>query len=98
VGVKGDCGVRAGDRDDSPGVSGLAHSAVGSSPTHHPSFLGQAHYNRGRPHMGLGPGTPDPTITPIARPTSRYRRGEPYVARVDPILGGLHHEYTLAAA
>ena len=56
------------------------------------------HYNRGRPHMGLGPGIPDPTITPIARPTSRCRRGERYVVRVDPILGGLHHEYTLAAA
>jgi hypothetical protein len=49
------------------------------------------------PHMGLGPGIPDPPITQIARPTSRHRRGEPYIVRVDPILGGLHHEYTLAA-
>ena len=56
------------------------------------------HYNRGRPHMGLGPGIPDPPLTPIARPTSRHRRGPPYVVRVDPILGGLDHEYTLAAA
>jgi transposase InsO family protein len=55
------------------------------------------HYNRGRPHMGLGPGIPDPPITQIARTTSRHRRGEPYIVRVDPILGGLHHEYTLAA-
>jgi len=56
------------------------------------------HYNRGRPHMGLGPGIPDPPIIPIARPTSRHRRGEPYVVRADPILGGLHHEYALATA
>jgi len=56
------------------------------------------HYNRGRPHMGLGPGIPDPPIVPIARPTSRHRRGEPYVVRADPILGGLHHEYALATA
>jgi transposase InsO family protein len=56
------------------------------------------HYNRGRPHMGLGPGIPDPPITPIARPTSRHRRGEPYFVRAHPILSGLHHEYTLATA
>jgi putative transposase len=56
------------------------------------------HYNRGRPHMGLGPGIPDPPIIPYARPTSRHRRGAPYVVRADPILGGLHHEYTLVTA
>src|SRR5882762_1196814 len=56
------------------------------------------HYNRGRPHMGLGPGIPDPPIIPIARPTSRHRRGASYVVRADPILGGLHHEYALATA
>ena len=54
------------------------------------------HYNRGRPHMALGPGVPDPPIAPIARPITRHRRGEPYGVRADPILGGLHHEYTLA--
>lgn len=56
------------------------------------------HYNRGRPHMALGPGTPDPLLTPIARPASRHRRGESYAVRADPILEGLHHEYALAAA
>jgi putative transposase len=56
------------------------------------------HYNRRRPHVGLGPGLPDPPTIPIARPTSRHRRGEPYVVRADPILGGLHHEYALATA
>jgi hypothetical protein len=48
--------------------------------------------------MGLGPGIPDPPTIPIARPASRHRRGEPYVVRADPILGGLHHEYALATA
>jgi putative transposase len=56
------------------------------------------HYNRGRPHMALGPGIPDPPLTPIARATSRHRRGESYMVRADPVPGGLHHEYTLAAA
>ena len=40
------------------------------------------HYNRGRSHMGLGPGIPDPPITQIARPTSRHRRGDSYIVRV----------------
>ncbi len=48
--------------------------------------------------MALGPGVPDPPLPPIVRPTSRHRRGEPYVVRAHPILGGLHHEYMLAAA
>jgi hypothetical protein len=61
-----------------------------------PCPLGAQHYNQGRLHMALGPEVPDPPIAPTARPTARHRRGEPYVA--DPILGGLHHEYTLAAA
>ena len=56
------------------------------------------HYNRGRPHMALGPGIPDPTIRPTPTPTSRHRCGESYTVRADPILGGLHHEYTLLAA
>jgi hypothetical protein len=48
--------------------------------------------------MGLGPGIPDSPIIPIGRPTSRHRRGERYIVRADSILGGLHHEYTLATA
>ena len=55
------------------------------------------HYNRGRPHMGLGPGIPEPSIPPPTRPISRHRRGESYIVRADPVLGGLHHEYTLLA-
>jgi putative transposase len=58
------------------------------------------HYNTGRPHMALGPGVPDPPTTDISRPNSgsRHRRGESYAVRATSILGGLHHEYVLAAA
>jgi len=58
------------------------------------------HYNTGRPHMALGPGVPDPPLTNLEhpRPNSRHRRGESYAVRVNPILGGLHHEYFLAPA
>src|SRR5450755_2126132 len=56
-----------------------------------------AHYNGGRPHMALGPGIPHPTVSTLVhpRPNSRYRRGESYAVRANPILGGLHHEYSL---
>jgi putative transposase len=62
------------------------------------SWIG--HYNIARPHMALGPGVPDPP--PIHRdfptPNSRHRRGESYAVRAIPILGGLHHEYSLASS
>jgi putative transposase len=59
-----------------------------------------AHYNGGRPHMALGPGVPDPPdITKaIPEPSSRHRRGDSYAVRAASVLGGLHHEYSLAAA
>jgi transposase InsO family protein len=57
------------------------------------------HYNRGRPHMMLGPGVPDP---PAARPTvtpkSRHRLGNFGSVRSKAVLGGLHHEYSLCPA
>jgi putative transposase len=57
------------------------------------------HYNGGRTHMSPGPGTPDsPAITKVPAPSSRYRRGESYAVRANPILGGLHHEYSLRLA
>ncbi|HKM55939.1 MAG TPA: integrase core domain-containing protein [Isosphaeraceae bacterium] len=58
------------------------------------------HYNGGRPHMGLGPGVPDPPVGTLVLPVpnSRHRRGESYAVRAKPILGGLHHEYSLAMA
>ena len=56
------------------------------------------HYNRARPHMALGPGVPDPPVSTLVLPVpnSHYRRGESYAVRAIPILGGLHHEYSLA--
>jgi transposase InsO family protein len=58
------------------------------------------HYNTGRPHVALGPGVPDPPLTHLEhpRPNSRHRRGESYAVGVNPILGGLHHEYFLTPA
>jgi putative transposase len=47
-----------------------------------------AHYNGGRPHMALGPGVPDPPVSPLVPPTpsSRHRRGE--MVWTPPILKG----------
>jgi putative transposase len=58
------------------------------------------HYNGGRPHMALGPGVPDPPSTTkvLAETSSRHRRGESYGVRAASVLGGLHHEYSLAPA
>ena len=58
------------------------------------------HYNSGRPHMALDPGVPDPppATSSFARSRSRHRRQDSYVVRAKSILGGLHHEYSLAAA
>ena len=58
------------------------------------------HYNAGRPPMALGPGVPDPPAPFGAnlKMASRHRRGESYWARAKSILGGLHHEYFMAAA
>jgi putative transposase len=58
------------------------------------------HYNRGRPHMALGPGVPDPPSA-VAQPAtqlSRHRIGECLVVRARPLLSGLHREYSLAPA
>ena len=56
------------------------------------------HYNHGRPHMSLGPGVPDPpaTRTLAFNQESRHRIGELLVVHVRSVLGGLHHEYSLA--
>lgn len=57
------------------------------------------HYNRGRPHMALGPGVPDPPSAPELAPRakSRHRLDDRLMVRAESILGGLHHEYSLAA-
>jgi putative transposase len=57
------------------------------------------HYNRGRPHTALGPGVPDPPAS-LAVPlsSSRHRLKDFRSVHAKAILGGLHHEYSLARA
>jgi hypothetical protein len=54
------------------------------------------HYNRGRPHASLGPGIPDRPVNESLEglPDRRLPTGCRVTAA--PILGGLHHEYSLA--
>lgn len=57
------------------------------------------HYNRGRPHMALGPGVPDPpAVGVISIPKSRHRLDDLGTVRSRGVLGGLHHEYSLCPA
>ena len=58
------------------------------------------HYNRGRPHSALGPGVPDPPQESAVTPKSESRHRLAAGARmlVKSVLGGLHHEYSLATA
>jgi transposase InsO family protein len=58
------------------------------------------HYNHGRPHMALSPGVPDPPpiVTSPSFLKSRHRSGDFGAVRSTPMLGGLHHEYSLAPA
>lgn len=55
------------------------------------------HYNKGRPHMALGPGLPDPPRVLSIKSRHRHRLDNPQVL-AKPLLGGLHHEYSLAIA
>jgi len=58
------------------------------------------HYNRSRPHMSLGPGVPDPPAkdVPFQTQPSRHRIREGFVVLAKSVLGGVHHEYSLAPA
>jgi len=58
-----------------------------------------AHYNRGRPHMALGPGVPDPPAA-VSRPMLKSRHKLDGFGSVHgkAVLGGLHHEYSLCPA
>ena len=57
------------------------------------------HYNRGRPHSALGPGVPDPPVSSIvALSPSRHGLDDFRSVHAKAILGGLHHEYSLARA
>jgi putative transposase len=55
------------------------------------------HYNRSR-HSSLGPGIPDPpaTLATVRKLESRHRLGEGVVVLAKSVLGGLHHEYSMA--
>jgi putative transposase len=54
-----------------------------------------AHYNRGRPHSSLGPGIPDPRLVDLPVKPCRHRLPVGHRVVATPILGGLHHEYSL---
>jgi transposase InsO family protein len=54
-----------------------------------------AHYNRGRPHMSLGPGIPDPPHAGLASCSSGHQIRAGHRVVWVPVLGGLHHEYRL---
>jgi len=56
------------------------------------------HYNRGRPHSTLGPGVPDPPaiLATVQKLESRHRLEEGIAVLAKSVLGGLHHEYSLA--
>ena len=61
--------------------------------------LWMRHYNGGRPHMALGPGISDsPQSFDRPLPKSRHRLGDWGSVRSTAILGGLHHEYSIAPA
>ena len=55
------------------------------------------HYNRGRPHSALGPGVPGPPLGSVRRSKAEARHRWVPGARVraKPVLGGLHHEYSV---
>lgn len=58
-----------------------------------------AHFNAARPHSALGPGIPDPPISlPAKLQQQRHKQpsGSQLITR--PVLGGLHHEYSLQLA
>ena len=57
------------------------------------------HYNRGRPHSMLGPGKPGPPrgAAVIPKSESRHRLAADALVLAKSVLGGLHHEYSIAA-
>jgi len=56
-----------------------------------------AHYNRGRPHSSLGPGIPHPRLSDLPVKSCGHHLSIGHRVMATPILGGLHHEYRLAA-
>ena len=58
------------------------------------------HYNQGRPHSALGPGVPGPPreVAKVPKSESRHHLAAGVLVRVQSVLGGLHHEYSLQSA
>jgi putative transposase len=54
-----------------------------------------SHYNHGRVHMNLGPGTPAPLYPSPPQPEHRHRLPQGYRVGHKAVLGGLHHEFWL---
>lgn len=56
------------------------------------------HYNAGRLHKMLGPGIPGPPAVALVLPKSesRHRLLSGAIVYSKSVLGGLHHEYSLA--
>jgi putative transposase len=53
------------------------------------------HYNRGRPHSSLGPGTPESNQLSVPASDHGHRLPGGYRVAKTSVLGGLHHEYCL---
>lgn len=54
------------------------------------------HYNHGRPHASIGPAIPDPPDhLPVSPQVHRHHIPDHFRVKAHPILGGLHHEYSL---
>ena len=52
-------------------------------------------FNHGQPHLSLGPGIPAPLQQPPPENGSRHSIPAGHVIRSKPVLGGLHHQYSL---
>jgi putative transposase len=59
-----------------------------------------AHYNGGRPHSALGPGVPNPPQQSgrvrVPKLERRHRLAASALVLARSVLGGLHHEYSVA--
>ena len=52
------------------------------------------HYNQGRPHLSLGPGTPEPAAAYLPlQGHDRHSLAQDCKVVARAVLGGLHHEY-----
>jgi putative transposase len=61
--------------------------------------LWSTHYNSGRPHSAVRPGVPGPPSksVPGRKSESRHRLAAGALVLAKSVLGGLHHEYSIAA-